>query len=217
MTEERLNRFFVLFIDSVNNVAASYIRTVYGEMEMVAQMLNHYERRNLVGNDLIKTGERIFCYELYHQLRMRMDAENPNIFNNVFLQGELRKHQLEPLLDRFGLRRLSYNFIPDLLLHSPGNADEHPYVIEIKTTRFLAEPELADDIEKIAEFICNYDYQRGVFLGINLSIETLTTMIINSERIIQIPRIQEIKNRITIAVRENENIQTQHQLLSEII
>lgn len=217
MTIEHLDRFFKIFIDSVNNVAAPYIRTVYGEMGMVAQMLNYYERRNMIGNDLVRTGERIFCYELYYQLRVRMDAETPNIFENVFLQGELKKHQLEPLIKRFGLRRLSQGFIPDLLLHTPGNADDHPYVIEIKNNKSLEEQELFEDIDKISEFICDYYYQRGVFLGVSISLNSLINLIKGSKQISKIPKIHEIKDRIIIVARESEQIQADYILLSKII
>ena len=119
-------------------------------------------RRKRIGDAIVQTGERMFCYEFYHQLRNLLD-EHRQIFQNVHLQGELQKVQIITLLERYELQALSGNFIPDILLHSPGTAEFHPYVIEAKADRFLSWEDIGDDLSKISEFMTRYHYQRGIF------------------------------------------------------
>ena len=147
MTENQLNRFFDILVDSIDHVTQPYMTTLYGEMNHVVHLLDYYTKRMLVNNnnDLQKTGERIFCYELYKKKKKRIELEAGTMFDNVFLQGELKKHQIEPLIERFGLERLTSNFIPDFLLHTPGNADDHPFVIEVKTDINLEHEEIKND------------------------------------------------------------------------
>jgi hypothetical protein len=209
MSPENLNLFRTLFLQAVNNVGPAYMRTIYGEMDMILQFVEHEAQRqhiekHMIGDNLVKTGERIFCYELYHQLRLLMDR-HPEQFAGVYLQGELRKYQVLPMLDQMGLVALSSNFMPDFLLHTPGNADDHPYVVEVKTDRFLRCEHLAADISKLVEFITRYGYQRGIFLSVNISSADLRRTLTECTLLRNLPRIGEVAGQIDIIGRENEN------------
>lgn len=107
MTPESLDHFFDLLIESLNAVGQEYLYTIYGEMDQVVGYIENLAQQrniaaNIQGSDLYCTGERIFCYELYHQLRVRME-HFPEEFQGVYLQGELRKYQVPAMLDRMDL------------------------------------------------------------------------------------------------------------------
>ncbi|RFZ81027.1 hypothetical protein DYU05_20620 [Mucilaginibacter terrenus] len=204
MSEEDLQHFHNLFIAAVAAVPEDYRQTVhYDVRQLLPRIENRGQRynlkRKLIGDHLIKSGERIFCYELYHRLRLAMIADNgPEIYEGLHLQGELQKQQIQPLLERMGLLALSANFAPDFLLHTPGNANNHPYVVEVKTIRFLESEMVEDDIKKIVEFMTRYGYQRGIFLSVNFDYQRLTEMINGNAALPLIEGIQDVASRIYI-------------------
>lgn len=65
MSSHELDDFLNLFVDAVQNVDGEYMRTIYQEMAYVVEVINdenqrRYMQRNVVGNDIVRTGERIF-------------------------------------------------------------------------------------------------------------------------------------------------------------
>lgn len=54
--------------------------------------------------------ERVYCYELYHQMRIRWPEDSP-----LILTGEVDK-RAHPIFRELQARQV----IPDLLVHSPG-------------------------------------------------------------------------------------------------
>lgn len=163
-----LDRFFQLFINSLQDVHQSYYETVYENLSALRGAFPRYSRFR--DDDFIRFSERVFCYEMYHQLRKKYDEEkvaNPQFLGNAKIQGELQKTQIAELLRHFGLRRLSRDFIPDFLVHTPGNAEYHPFIIEVKCMPDVSRDEIWYDIDKINQFITRFRYLRGVFLSVN--------------------------------------------------
>lgn len=122
--------------------------------------------------------ERVFCYELYHKLRFLMDSENDNkrqnlySAQNIFLQSELIKSQVNQFIEMiYEITKLSKEFMPDFLLHTPGNFSNQLIVMEVKSTPTLSNNEIKADLLKIQEFINNYQYQKGIFIAVNVPIE----------------------------------------------
>jgi hypothetical protein len=70
-----------------------------------------------------KYNERVFCYELYHQLRLQKDT-----FKNLTISGEAVKSE-------FQIRNLGKNKTPDLLIHNFGTINDNEVVIEVKTSK----------------------------------------------------------------------------------
>ena len=95
--------------------------------------------------------ERVYCYELYHQLRC--------LWNDFpfSLGGEIDK-QGNPHF-RGGPYAAS---IPDLLIHVPGNMDDNLVIVEAKSAKGLGGT--GDDLRKLSWFCDNARYFRGVFL-----------------------------------------------------
>jgi hypothetical protein len=72
--------------------------------------------------------ERVYCYELYHQMRLRWPAPEDCTYR---LNGEIDKGG-HPY---FGSERVKPK--PDLLVHVPGTGDNYA-VIEVKSSRSKA-------------------------------------------------------------------------------
>ena len=120
--------------------------------------------------------ERVFCYELYHQIRALMEQEETR-FSGVRFQGELKKYQMDAdLLARFDFTALDREYIPDFLLHSPGDGDHQESVIEVKCDPSLTFEKAKYDLKKIDQFISNYGYAIGVFLTVNIRRENVEAM-----------------------------------------
>lgn len=97
--------------------------------------------------------ERVYCYELYHQMRSRWPENCP-----YSLGGEIDKAG-HPLIRGNGLDGLK----PDFLVHIPGNMDGNYAVIEVKPITALVKG-LEKDIETLTAFRDHGDYQRGLLL-----------------------------------------------------
>lgn len=96
----------------------------------------------------LKYRERVYCYELYHQLRCS------SLNSGYVLDGEL---------DKSGHPLIEGDYKPDFVVHVPGGMKDNLIVIEVK-------PEDANhsgfkkDLYKLKEFIEKYCYHRGILL-----------------------------------------------------
>lgn len=96
--------------------------------------------------------ERVYCYELYHQLRSGWDdfpfclgGEIDKSGNPHFRGGPYAGAQ------------------PDLLVHVPGNMDDNLAVIEVKSAN-VGLGAIRADLQKLAWFCQNARYFRGIFI-----------------------------------------------------
>lgn len=104
--------------------------------------------------------ERVFCYELYYQMKTLQNTRWRECFNegntrNLIISSEITK------LD---------NVYPDFVFHNDAlhdNADETNQfaVIEVKLSG-ASNQDVKKDILKIQKFIMQLDYQNGIFLYI---------------------------------------------------
>jgi len=98
--------------------------------------------------------ERVYCYELYHQLRVLGEERHlPYV-----LGGEIDKagHPVirGPYLDRSK---------PDLAAHRPGRMSHNLSVVEIKPAGATA-PQIADDLRKLTAFRSLAAYHSAYFI-----------------------------------------------------
>jgi hypothetical protein len=113
-----------------------------------------YFRLPIAGGDPVYR-ERVYCYELYHQMRSRWP---PRENCRYLLNGEVDKSSHE-LMRKVGVRRQK----PDLLVHGPGNMKNNHAVIEVKNVN--ASPrDIKSDLEKLTLFRNQAGYQRGIYL-----------------------------------------------------
>jgi hypothetical protein len=160
-----IDKFLDLFRKSLNLVEESYYQTNSGSL--YTNTIMYYER--------------VFCYELYHQVRSLMyelRAKDPSTLSSIQFQGELRKEMINSsIAAQTGLSPLSKKYVPDFLLHSPGSTDYHGLIIEVKSNRNICFEPIQKDLVKIQEFITQYKYQMGIFLIINNSKDRMRKLI----------------------------------------
>ena len=96
--------------------------------------------------------ERVYCYELYHQLR-RLWPEG----SHYRLNGEIDKRG-HPYFAENGWAPK-----PDLLVHVPGSQDNYA-VMEVKTADNLRGREVLKDIDTLSRFMDDAGYRRGIHL-----------------------------------------------------
>lgn len=103
--------------------------------------------------------ERVFCYELYHQLRCVLGDSH-----KLTLNGEIDKrgHQDFKEEDRKN---------PDFVFHIPGQHKGNTIIFEVKGN--LDFDGIIKDFETMTTFVSSYQYQAGVFLLYNYTLKDL--------------------------------------------
>lgn len=117
------------------------------------EYIDIYTKRDEV--EFIKHYERIFCYELYHQIRRLQKKLN---LNDYVIWGEPLKSYFEYIED---------GKMPDFLFHKP-RIDDNLLIVEVKMKNSL-DSGIDDDFKKIENYLEKNNYQIGVFICIGLS------------------------------------------------
>ena len=127
------------------------------------------------GERFIRHNERGFAYELYFKLKtfIQGQRENEPFFPEYFLQGEIKKMDIEQVVNHFGYRRLGGHFIPDMLFHVPSQ-NANAFVIEIKAQPELVDIEILYDLDKLSRFLLRFNYQKAIFIAVNISSQTIS-------------------------------------------
>jgi len=103
--------------------------------------------------DIPTLRERVYCYELYHQLRRRLPEDFPYL-----LHGEIDKSGHDWIAELFGGSCPN----PDFVVHVPGDS-KNLTVIEVKTTK-NEKTKIQKDVIKLNKFITKVNYYRGILL-----------------------------------------------------
>ena len=111
-----------------------------------------YFRLRIDGGDPIYR-ERVYCYELYHQMRLLWPADTP-----FYLNGEIDK-AAHPILTDLGAAFAK----PDLLVHQPGYMTGNHAVIEVKPDTAKTDG-IRADLDKLSLFVGTVGYQRAIYL-----------------------------------------------------
>lgn len=139
-----------------NRVAKDDLRIVYHSILLATSRISSsffevVRQRNETEVESVYR-ERVYCYELYHQLRQLLPDHFPYV-----IHGELDKRG-----QHFVNSLLNGDYAPDLLVHRPGRM-QNLVIMEVKPA--ACSPSEADhDIEKMAGFISNVHYQMGILL-----------------------------------------------------
>ena len=99
--------------------------------------------------------ERVYCYELYHQLRKLLGDDY-----DYMLDGELDK-KAHPIIEKnIGAK------IPDFVVHYRSYMDHNLVIIEVKSIRNIEDKfsNLEKDLGKILDFIEQAEYHYGIML-----------------------------------------------------
>lgn len=116
------------------------------------RIATEYFQVSIDGGDPIYR-ERVYCYELYHQLRCLWPATS-----EFYLSGELDK-AAHPILRELGADYAK----PDLLVHCPGYMSGNYAIIEIKPSNAIREG-IKDDSNKLPLFLNKVGYKRAIYL-----------------------------------------------------
>jgi hypothetical protein len=104
---------------------------------------------SVAGQEEAIVRERMFCYELYHQLRILFDTTD-------------FKFRIGPEINKAGHPLIRGRYIPDFVVHIPGIMCANLCVLEVKPISGDL-PGFAKDIEVLKVFVENY-YFAGVHL-----------------------------------------------------
>jgi len=97
--------------------------------------------------------ERVYCYELYHQMRLCWPSKC-----EYYLNGEVDK-SAHPILEKLGANQAK----PDLLVHKPGYMSGNHAIIEVKKSDARRDG-IRKDIKKLDLFRREVKYQRAIYL-----------------------------------------------------
>jgi hypothetical protein len=97
--------------------------------------------------------ERVYCYELYHHLRIRL--EDCEVLANYSLCGELDKRR-HPIIEQC---------IPDFLLHIPGSMEVGSNLVVIEVKPITGENGIKKDLDTLSYFVSrDVGYSTGIHL-----------------------------------------------------
>lgn len=124
--------------------------------------------------------ERVYCYELYHLIRVLMfkhEREHGDL-GNIYLHSEITKTVIDQETAQvLGVFPLSGLQSPDFILHEPQTTDNQIAAVEVKVVPNLSYAQLIRDIEKLTELSTNYGFRATVFLGINQSMGRIRELV----------------------------------------
>ncbi|MBY3026658.1 methionyl-tRNA formyltransferase-like protein [Rhizobium leguminosarum] len=96
--------------------------------------------------------ERVYCYELYHQMRSRWPE------TNLLLTGEIPKRGHEIIMASIGSA-----VVPDFLIHEPGNMGNNCAIMEVKSSQANTFG-IRKDLATLDQFCVQVGYQRAFYL-----------------------------------------------------
>lgn len=126
-------------------------------VEFVLQAMNNVDDEYLnveiavdyVGHKEIKRRERVYAYELYHQMRLIQEQKFKSEFT---INGEI---------DKSGHKIIKEPFNPDFVIHQQGKMGENFCVVELKTIN--KKSGIQKDFHTITCMMHCYRYKIGIF------------------------------------------------------
>lgn len=121
-------------------------------MEAGEKIEPHYFQIPIAGSGELKYRERVYCYELFHQLRIALGDDFP-----YKLDGEVDKEGHPIIHPTLGPKK------PDLIVHKAGKMNRNLVVIEVKPIN-LNNQGLKKDINTLKGFLGKARYYRAIIL-----------------------------------------------------
>lgn len=149
--------------------------------------------------------ERVFCYELYHQMRRIQENTRQN---KLTLNGEIDKRGHKKFA-----RKDQKN--PDFVLHIPGEMIGNTIIVEVKGQ---IEPNgCLKDFKTIKLFLHSYEYKLGVFILYNHTIQELREKLLDRlKREFRHPAKDEA-SKIFILCKKSERIRSEVANLRDLL
>lgn len=176
------------------------IKNIFTTLKKALQKVdNSYFKLPVSYCDLEIVRERVFCYELYHQIR-KIQEENKYIVH----------FQLHAELDKKGhaFFKKKKRKIPDFLIHKSGNNDHNICIIEVKG---VLNNKILKDLKSINIFL-EYGYKFGILLIYNHSLNEFIDKILP-----KIKKCNKISEKIFICCVKNNKSEFEPQKLSTLL
>ena len=116
------------------------------------QIEHHYFKITVAPQGEFIHRERVYCYELYHQLRSILGDSYP-----YKLDGELDKASHPIISEQIGAKK------PDFIVHVPGTMENNLIVVEVKPISERIS-RLKEDLETLHLFMSKAKYYRAIML-----------------------------------------------------
>lgn len=118
-----------------------------------------------------KHRERVYCYELYHQ--MRSLQEHCKEQSGFTINGEI---------DKDGPQKVDQNFNPDFVMHTPGDMENNGCVVEVKVRNnngngLPSKRGVHKDLKTITCMLHCYNYQCGALIFVDVSEEEIAPIL----------------------------------------
>lgn len=129
----------------------------------------HYFQVHTAGAKEAVFRERVYCYELYHQLRNALGDDFP-----YKLDGEIDKRGHRVIQGKWAQKN------PDFVVHQPGNMDRNLAIIEVKTLQGARNAgALEKDLETLQGFLDKVQYHRALMVIYGNGTQELSRSIVN--------------------------------------
>lgn len=186
--EKEYEQYLELIINALDLVDISYykLKTTYQE------------------NGIIR--ERVFCYELYHQIRC---LQNINRYENpITIHGEIDKsgHTCFAESDQRN---------PDFVFHIPGRMDYNTFVVEVKGR--INVQECKKDFNTLITFISHYQYKYGIYIIYNSNYMVLKDILRKMLKMEFSDVSLNIQEKIIILCKEIKGKKTERATLHDLI
>jgi hypothetical protein len=135
--QQDFNRFLVYFNEATRNISQEYMQLPVAGFQ----------------NPVSIYRERVYCYELYHQLRIAM---GDNFGFSISGEVDKRSH---PLIRGRDLT----NTKPDLLIHRSGDMGGNLVIIEVKPVKALRN-DIQKDLRTLTAFRRHGQYFQAIYL-----------------------------------------------------
>jgi hypothetical protein len=139
--------------DNPNNEAETFNHFIECLRNATHNIQHAYMFLPIAGSVLPIYRERVYCYELYHQLRLTWGE-----YSGYSLGGEVDKTH-HPLMHGLDID----NTKPDLLVHRPGDMGGNLIVIEVKPVIATAAG-IRKDLRTLTAFLNRGHYHHAIYL-----------------------------------------------------
>lgn len=152
-----------------------------------------------------KRRERVYAYELYHQMRILQDERKSSLGENMCINAEI---------DKRGHTIIKEKFNPDIIIHEQGTM-HNLCVIELKVC--LDYDGIHKDMKTIYKMVSNCNYMCGAFVMAGASLDETKIKLRNVLKKRPIKGIENYTDKIWIISEENANKEVQRCTLQEVL
>lgn len=152
------------------NLSSAYLELIY---EAMVRVETRYCKIKVAESNEEISRERVYCYELYHQMRKLQERRN-----NAHLYGKKVDESqivINGEIDKAGHPVINPNFNPDFVIHRQKIMDNNICVVEVKTN--YSKPGITKDFGTITCMMNCYRYEYGVFIYVGEKTDRVKSVI----------------------------------------